>query len=186
MSFSHSWPLNHAKRALRGGGIIAYPTEAVWGLGCSPWNEEAAWRLCKIKKRPIDKGLIVVAANLQQLEPFIEPLSAANRDKLQATWPGATTWLLPVKTAVPEIVTGGASVIAVRVSAHPLVNALCKVFGGAIISSSANPSGRSPAKTALQVRRYFPQELDYIVNGELGGLEKPTQIIDLETGHIHR
>nr|MDQ2696242.1 Sua5/YciO/YrdC/YwlC family protein [Pseudomonadota bacterium] len=124
--------LRQAARILRQGGVIAYPTEAVYGLGCDPRNRRAVQRLLEIKRRPPAKGLILIAADLAQLEPFIDPLPPDRRRLLDAAWPGPVTWLVPARRA-PVWLRGNHPTLAVRVTAHPLAAALCRAFGGAVV-----------------------------------------------------
>lgn len=162
------------------GGILAYPTEAVWGLGCDPYNADAVRRLLALKRRPEHKGLILVASSVEQVEPLLKPLSAEQREALAKTWPGPNTWLLPdPEDLIPGWVKGSHRGVAVRVSAHPLVSALCDSYGGPIISTSANVSAAPPAKSRLKVITYFGNKVDYIMSGRLGGLDRPTTIRDI-------
>lgn len=175
------WQLREAARALRRGGIIAYPTEAVFGLGCDPGNQEAVLRLLALKHRSISKGLILVAAHFDQLTPWVA-LSEKNLPSwVLQSWPGPHTWLLPA-TATPGWLTGTHRSLAVRVSAHPLVSRLCETWGGALVSTSANPAGKHPARDRLGVRRVLPQGIDYILPGQVGSLTQPTPIRDALTG----
>lgn len=178
--------LRRAVQALRRGGVIAYPTEAVWGLGADPWNEAACQRVLELKQRPWDKGLILVASDESQLAPFIEVPSKAAWKRAAVTWPGPNTWIFPCTERTPMWISGEHDSVAVRISAHPLVRALCDRYGGALVSTSANPAGREPARSATQVRLYFRQELDFVLPGALGGLAQPTSIRDAQTGHILR
>ncbi len=171
-----------AAHYLRGGGVIAYPTEGVWGLGCDPDNAHAVARLLELKRREPGKGLILIAANLTQVEPYIESLSQEQRATLAATWPGAQTWVVPANAHASTWITGGRPGLALRVSANPVVQALSLAFGGPLVSTSANPAGRPAARTAVRVRRYFPCQLDYILAGALGGQSGPTPIRDLLSG----
>lgn len=171
-----------AARTLRAGGIVAYPTEGVWGLGCDPENRHAVARLLELKRRDWRKGLILIAAEFAQLRSYVSSLPDAQLAPALATWPGPHTWLLPAAADAPPLVTGGRERIAVRVTAHPPAVALCRAFGGAIVSTSANLAGRPPARDAAQVRRQFGAGVDFIVRGELGGLSAPTPIRDLLTG----
>ncbi|MDX9875513.1 MAG: L-threonylcarbamoyladenylate synthase [Spongiibacteraceae bacterium] len=171
--------LRLAVRHLRAGGVIAYPTEGVWGLGCDPDNIGALLRLLLLKQRDPAKGLILIAASEAQLAPRLAPLSAAQQAALRASWPGPVTWIVPHNKSISLLVTGGRSTVAARVSAHPIASALCRAFGGPLISTSANPSGRPAATSALAVRRYFGDQLDYILPGALGGRRGPSEIRDL-------
>ncbi|WP_127478711.1 L-threonylcarbamoyladenylate synthase [Sulfurivermis fontis] len=178
--------LREAVRALRRGGLIAYPTEAVYGLGCDPRNADAVRRLLELKQRPMDKGLILVAADFAQLQPYLLPLADTLARQVSASWPGPVTWLLPVPSQVPVWLRGRHDSLAVRVSAHPVVRALCAAFGGPIVSTSANPAGQRPARDPLTVQRMFAGHVDCILHAPLGGLERPTEIRDGRTGRIVR
>lgn len=175
-----------AARRLQAGGVVAYPTEAVYGLGCDPLNHAAFARLLALKRRPDAKGVILIAADEAQLAPFMAPLPPATAAAVRGSWPGPVTWIVPAVAGVPSWLTGGRDSIAVRVTAHPLAAALCRAFGGALVSTSANRSGRWPARTALRVRQIFGNELDDIVVGPLGGLAQPTTIRDARTGALIR
>jgi len=180
------WQLRLAAHAIHGGGVIAYPTEAVFGLGCDPLNPEAVHRLLALKQRPVNKGLILIAADIEQLAPFIAPLTVEAEAQLAATWPGPHTWLLPARADTPRWLRGQHATLAVRVTAHPIATALCRAAGHALVSTSANPAGSPPATTALRVRRYFADTLDAIVHGPLGGEAGPTPIRDLATKKLIR
>ncbi|MDH5182379.1 MAG: L-threonylcarbamoyladenylate synthase [Gammaproteobacteria bacterium] len=186
MYSNDKWKIRQACHVMKTGGIIAYPTEAVYGLGCDPLNADAVHRLLAMKQRPIDKGLILVAANLQQLKPYIQSLTEEQLQCVQQSWPGPTTWIVPARLNVPVWIRGHHTSLAVRVSAHPVVQALCKTFGGPIISTSANRSGMPPARSALQVRRGFIVPVDYTLHAPLGGADKPTEIRDLRSGKVVR
>lgn len=178
--------LRRAAAALRAGGVIAYPTEAVWGLGCEPYNRDAVARLLTLKRRDWRKGLILVASDFEQLQPFVAEVSRAKLKPALATWPGAVTWLLPAAADAPHWITGGSAQIAVRVTAHAQAAALCREYGGAVVSTSANVARRPPARTLMQLRRNFGGQLDFILPGELGDLNAPTPIRELGTGRILR
>jgi L-threonylcarbamoyladenylate synthase len=173
-------------RYLKAGGIIAYPTEAVIGLGCDPLNEKAVARLLALKQRPWQKGLILIAADYAQLVPFLEPLTPTLEKRVFAVWPGPVTWLLPAKPTVPHYLRGQSSKLAVRVTAHPQTAALCQHWGGTLVSTSANISGQSAPKTALKVRRTFAQTIDYIMPGTVGGRQRPSEIRDALTNTVLR
>ncbi|MDY6991545.1 MAG: Sua5/YciO/YrdC/YwlC family protein [Pseudomonadota bacterium] len=171
------WALRQAKRYLRQGGIIAYPTEAVYGLGCDPLNDPAVKRLLVLKQRSWHKGLILIAADYRQLEPWLQPLSVTLQQQVLASWPGPVTWLLPAHPQVSPWLRGQSTLLAVRVTAHPQAAALCHTWGGPLVSTSANLSGRPMAKTALQVRRLtLSAQLSYILPGRVGQQHRPTEI----------
>ncbi len=168
-------------------GVIAYPTEAVWGLGCDPWSETAVETILALKQRPRAKGLILVAASVAQVGFLLDPLPMDLRERAAARWPGPVTCVIPdVKQQIPSWVKGDHESIAVRVSAHPLVQQLCQLAGKPLVSTSCNPAGQLPARTADQVRGYFPTGIDLLVAGALGDEEQPSSIIDITTGQILR
>ena len=177
--------LRQAARVLTNGGIVAYPTEAVYGLGCDPLNGFAVERLLALKRRPLGKGLILVAADLQQLRPYIGLGEKEIPNRVLASWPGPHTWLLPAAPQVSWWITGGQEKIAVRVTAHPVAAELCRRFGGPIVSTSANVAGRPPARNPLQVHLRCPGT-DLILHGATSGLERPTPIRDAITGETIR
>jgi L-threonylcarbamoyladenylate synthase len=177
--------LQRAARILRQGGVVAYPTEAVYGLGCDPLNRDAVLRILAIKQRPMSKGLILIASELDQLRPFIAPPTDEIQARIDATWPGPATWVMPVPHSTPRWLRGEHDSLAVRVTAHPLAAALCRAFGGAIVSTSANASGRPPARNALQARLRCP-DIDLILNGPTGGADRPTSIRDAVSGRLFR
>jgi L-threonylcarbamoyladenylate synthase len=175
-----------AVAALGSGGVIAYPTEAVWGLGCDPQNESAVHRIFSLKRRPEGVGVILIAADVRQLEPYIADFPLAALERARASWPGPNTWIFPRSAAVPSWVVGDHAGIAVRVTAHPVARALCQANGAAIVSTSANTHGQAPARSIESLRQMFGRQLDVIVEGELGGLERPTAIRDAVSGEIVR
>lgn len=178
--------LDSAVQHLKIGGIVAYPTESVYGLGCDPHHSGALQRLLALKQREWHKGLILIAAEVAQLSPFILPLNQEISQRVLATWPGAVTWLLPVRAEVSELLRGNSDKIAVRVTAHPLAAALCRAWGGALVSTSANISTQPPAKTATEVQHIFDNSIDYIVDGAVGENPRPSEIRDALTNQILR
>jgi len=178
------WKIAPAVRALAAKGVIAYPTEAVYGLGCVP-EYRPVMRLLRIKRRSARKGLILVAASATQLEEYIFYPDSRSRDQVLATWPGPVTWLLPARTRVPAWLRGEHPTLAVRVTAHPLVRALCEQ-AGPLISTSANPATAAPARDAARVRAYFGRQLDGLLVGPLGDRTRPTEIRDAFSGRVIR
>ena len=168
------------------GGIIAYPTEAVFGFGCDPFNENAVIRLLNLKQRPLDKGLILIGSSLGQLEPLMGSLSKKHRDRLRASWPGPVTWLVPANPEVPYWITGDHTNLAVRVTDHPTAAALCEYADTPLVSTSANRSGQQPTKSRLATQLRFGLDVDFVVPGAVGGLTKPTEIKDLISNKVVR
>lgn len=178
--------LNQAVAALSDGGVIAYPTEGVWGLGCDPANPEAVSRLLTAKRRSPEKGLILIASRFEHLQPWIAmPSRSAVRRALES-WPGPTTWLFPAHEDTPPWITGEHTGVAVRVTAHPVAARLCAAWGAALVSTSANRSGEPPAAGPSAIRRRFAHDLDVLVPGALGGLGRPSTIRDVRSGYILR
>ncbi len=186
MDWCHNPRVKLLASQLWAGQVIAYPTEAVWGLGCDPMNPRAVERLLALKGRPVAKGLILVAANIEQFEPYLAGISADQRQKLINSWPGANTWLVPDNGYAPAWIRGRFDSVALRVSAHPLVSGLCRAFGGPLVSTSANPQGRAEARNAMSVRRYFGENLAAISPGVVGKNARPSQIRDLLSGETLR
>jgi len=179
LAMLNAWQIRRAVDYIEQGGVIAYPTEAVWGLGCDPYAQAAVMKLLPLKKRPVEKGLILVASELAQVEHLLQSLNPQQRQRVVDSWPGPNTWLLPdPQGLVPEWIKGEHSSVAVRVSDHPLVCALCDRFGGLLVSTSANPATREPALTKTKVNAYFGQGLDFVLAGELGGRSSPSVIRD--------
>ena len=174
-----------AAELLRDGGVLAYPTEAVFGLGCDPDNRAAFENIFALKRRPPERGVLLIAADFSQIADWIDAPRAAIA-RAQATWPGPHTWIFPRSPRVPEWIAGGHDGIALRVTAHAIAAALCEAFGGPIVSTSANRHGEAPARSADQARAIFGEELDGIMNGATGGLSGPTPIADALTGAIIR
>jgi L-threonylcarbamoyladenylate synthase len=175
-----------AVAALRHGGVIAYPTEAVYGLGCDPFDEAAVARLFELKQRPPAQGVLLIAADFAQVEKFIGAAPPEAIARARATWPGPQTWVLPRSAQTPAWLTGTHDGIALRVTAHPPAAQLCRAFGGALVSTSANRHGEPPARTAAEVRSAFGGELAYILDAPAGGLERPTPIRNAIDGEIIR
>lgn len=179
--------VSQAAKAIRNGGVIAYPTEAVWGLGCDPWNRQAVYRILEIKQRPVEKGVILIGSSENQFTSLLASLSPEERARLKSTWPGPYTWLIPDPEGwAPEWVRGQFDTVAVRISAHPRVKALCEATGHPIVSTSANLAGKDPLLTFSGVEEEFGALLDGIVSGDTGEQKTPTKIQDLRSGELVR
>ncbi|MEE9319774.1 MAG: L-threonylcarbamoyladenylate synthase [Granulosicoccus sp.] len=174
--------ISNAARVINNGGVVAYPTESVYGLGCDPSSTTAIQRLLELKARDPHKGLIVIAASQQQLSSWLAPLTSQWQQRLDKDWPGAVTFVVPAADGISPLITGGRDTIAVRVSANPLVQALCTACDHALISTSANISGELALTSAEALHNRFGQTLDGIVEGELGDLDKATPIYDVRSG----
>ena len=171
---------------LHAGNIIAYPTEAVYGLGCDPTNESAIRKLLALKGRPESAGFVLIASELSQLLPWVSKLDESLISKAMQTWPGPVTWLFPRAAKVPDYVAGAHETIAVRITAHEPSRVLCDAFGSVLISSSANHRAAKPARSVEEVEAYFGDQIAGTLAGPLGGNEKPSEIRDLVSGTIIR
>jgi len=177
--------LQHTATALRLGRVIAYPTEAVYGLGCDPLNQQAVYQLLNLKHRSPERGLILIASEFEQLRPYIANIDQSVRQKALASWPGPNTWLFPAAASTPFWLTGRHNTIAVRITAHPVARAICETAGMAIVSTSCNIEKHRPARTALEAQIKCPR-VDVILHGSVDRHARPSVIRDLMTGTILR
>ena len=181
--------IEQAVHALQQGGVIAYPTEAVYGLGCDPKNLSAVKKILDLKQRKKEKGLILIASNFEQLKSYVGPLEKTIENKLLDSWQehrDAITWLVPVDKDVSIYLKGQFETLAVRVSHHPVVKELCDKFAGAIISTSANLATQEAARTADQVKQIFDDKIDFIIDGETDINAQPSEIRDALTDKVIR
>ena len=179
--------ITKAVNALHQGGVIAYPTEAVYGLGCDPFNADAITKILQLKHRSINKGFILIAESWEQVESLVEPIEPRALYSVLETWPGPMTWVFPAKpNVIPEWLRGKNKGIAIRVSNHPIVRALCHAFANPIVSTSANVNGQPPIRDARTVKMTFGDQLSVIIEGELGKRTRPTTIKNAVTGEIIR
>ena len=179
--------ISKAIDALREGWIIAYPTESCFGLGCDPKNRNAIQWLIKLKSRSTRKGLILIAASIEQAKEYVQftSVSKVKEEEIYASWPGPNTWLLPPTDQVLTDLRGDFPLLAIRVTAHPIAKKICEDFGGAIVSTSANLSGKTALMDESSVLNQFPQGIT-IVSGDIGKDTKPSTIRDGLTGKILR
>ncbi len=176
--------LHRAGRIVRAGGVVAYPTEGVFGFGCRPDDVSAVLRILEIKDRSPLQGLLLIAADLEQFDGLLD-LPAGTPD-LTSTANKPVTWIVPASAAVPTWIRGQYDSVGIRITAHPVAAALCRVAGMPIVSTSANVAGRPPARNALVLRRQFRQLVDCIVPGRCGPARGPSQIRELATGRLLR
>ncbi len=175
-----------AAQVLQDGGVIAYPTEAVYGLGCDPLNYNAVARILELKGRPESAGLILIADDFSRLEDLVCNVSEDQLKRAVDSWPGPVTWLFPKSMLVPGWVSGEHDSVALRITDHPVCRELCAAFGSGIVSTSANRSGEAPARYPGDIEVAFGGAIDGIVAGELGGRERPSEIRDIRTGDVIR
>jgi L-threonylcarbamoyladenylate synthase len=178
-----SFPMHRAGRILRSGGVVAYPTEGVFGLGCIPDDADAVIRILSIKKRSPAMGLVLIASGIEQLEDWAELPDGVN---LESSLEQPVTWIVPATTNVPYWIKGEHHGLAVRITSHPVASALCDVADSPLVSTSANVAGRPPARSAFVLRRRFRSLVDYIVPGRCGPAAGASEIRDLNSGKIIR
>lgn len=187
ISKAKAWQIRYATSILRDGGIVAHATEAVWGLACDPTNSAAVERLLTLKRRPEEKGLILVSGQKEHFADLLSLLPGHLVDRFNQRQNQPTTWLVPDPTSlIPKWIKGRHVTVAVRLSQHPTISALSKSFGCPLVTTSANPAGRVAARDLRKVNQYFGSELDYLLSSSLGGFSKPSEIRDLVTGGIAR
>ena len=177
--------LDSAVKIIKTQGVIAYPTEGVWGLGCDPFSYSAVEKLLNLKKRSVAQGLLLVATHIGQFDPFLKGLERKHYDELDRTWPGPITYLVPDNGFAPRWVVGEHQTLGLRISDHPVIKALCSLTGP-LVSTSANITGSPPMKSAEEIKEVFSEEIDYVLFGELGKLGRPTEIKNIVTGEILR
>ncbi|MCD9007007.1 Sua5/YciO/YrdC/YwlC family protein [Luteimonas sp. XNQY3] len=177
-----------AAALLARGGVVAYPTEGVWGLGCDPFDRAAVTRLLDIKQRPLDKGVILIAGAVAQFDAIVDwtRLHDAARQRVTGSWPGPNTWVVPARADVPAWITGAHASVAVRVSAHADVVALCAAFGGALVSTSANLGGEPSVADREALDTRLLARIDGVLDGDTGGRAGPSTIRDALTGDVLR
>ncbi len=179
-----SQSIRYAARVLHAGGIIAYPTEGVFGLGCLPEDFDAVSEILDIKGRSPAKGLIVIISDPGQIADWID-LPTENLD-LATSDDKPVTWILPASDEAPAWITGDHDSIAVRQTTHPIASALCRETDSAIVSTSANITGHAPARNSFILRRQFGALVDYILPGECGPASGPSEIRHYTTENIVR
>ena len=176
--------LHRAGRIVRAGGVVAYPTEGVFGFGCRPDNVSAVLRILDIKDRSARQGLLLIAADLEQFDGLLD--LPADIPDLTSSASDPVTWIVPASDAVPTWIRGQHDSVGIRITAHPVAAALCRVAGMPIVSTSANVAGRPPARNAFVLRRQFRQLVDCIVPGRCGPARGPSQIREVVTGRLLR
>lgn len=178
------FPIREAARVLLSDGVVAYPTEGVFGLGCLPGSAAAVARILGIKRRDPAMGLLLIASHRRQLEPWVG--EAAATASLESSLRQPVTWIVPAAPDLPYWIGGDHDGVAVRITAHPVAAALCEAAGSALISTSANRSGQRPARNTYVLRRQFGGLVDFIVPGDLGPARGPSEIRQLDSGQTVR
>ena len=170
--------VSQAKVILKNGGVVAYSTETVLGLGCDPHNQQAVHRILWLKNRAVENGLITLVDSLTSLQQYSTLLSANQIDSIASA--KNTTWLVPANEQVPTWVRGKHEKLAVRITQHPIAKPLSAATQG-IISTSANISSYKILADQNEIRNWFGPHVDYIIVGETGS-NTPSEIKDLITG----
>ena len=183
--FRHSASYRRIAAHLRRGGLIAYPTESCYGLGCDPDNRSAVQRLLRLKQRPQHKGLILIAASYRQVARYLHPLTPAQQQQLKTAGAQAITYLMPALHSAPRWLRGGHDTLAVRLTAHRQAALLCRGVDSALVSTSANRSGQRPARTYAQCQRLFGRKV-WVLPGRVGKRRNPSTIITWADGKIVR
>lgn len=177
-----------AREAIAQHEVIAYPTEAVFGLGCLPDDELAVRKILAMKERDPTKGLILIAADYSQLRTWVDDqaISGDQRFKVFSAWPGPVTQLLPARADCPKLLRGEHDTIAVRVTDHEPARRLCRALGTALVSTSANRAGAEPLTTAAAVQAEFGSEVAWVMPDQVGSHTTPSRIINPLTGDVLR
>jgi len=177
-----------AARIVHQGGVIAYPAEACFGLGCDPRNTQAIERIRKLKSRSPGQGFILVSDTLDRLLSYLDwdALDVQQRERITASWPGPISWLIPASSQAGPELTGRHDTLAVRVSAFDTLRDLCRNARSTLLSTSANFQGQPPLMCAADVANAFADQIDYIIDLPIQGLDKPSQIIDARTLNVYR
>jgi L-threonylcarbamoyladenylate synthase len=181
-----SWHIREAVRRIASGGIIAYPTETLYGLGCDPFNGPAVLRLLALKQRGIEQGLVLIASHFRQVESLLTAMPPAVRKRVMHPGRRPVTWVLPCLPDVPYWMRGSHYSLAIRITTHPVAAGLCDHWGGPLVSTSANIHGRRPATGPLSVHKAFHDQLDYVLHDPAAATNRPSEIRDGITGTILR
>ena len=183
--FRFPLPVRCITAHLKRGGLITYPTESCYGLGCDPDNRDAVLRLLKLKQRPQRKGLILIASDYRQVARYLQSLTPEQQQRLQDAGAQAITYLMPALHSAPRWLRGAHDTLAVRLTAHPFAKHLCRSVGSALVSTSANRSGQRPAKTYAECQRLFGNSV-LVLPARVGKRKKPSTISMWADGKIIR
>jgi L-threonylcarbamoyladenylate synthase len=181
-----SWHIREAARKIASGGLIAYPTETLYGLGCDPFSGPAVLRLLALKQRSIEQGLILIASHFSQVDFLLAAMPPAVRKRVMNPARRPVTWVLPCLPDVPYWMRGRHGSLAIRITTHPVAAGLCDRWGGPLVSTSANIHGRRPATGPLSVQKAFHDQLDYVLHDPAAAANRPSEIRDGITGAILR
>ena len=175
------WALNRLIRAVSNGAVFGYPTDTIWGFGCHPMLAESVARILTIKNRSPEKGLILLSSRLEYCAPYLDA-SPQQLETIRLPCAQPTSWLVPTSDYCPGWICGNFPTVAIRITDHPLLRIICDGLQAPIVSTSANRAGRVPVRNALQMRKQFAAELDFIVTGFSAGSGRPSEIKSLVSG----
>ncbi len=175
--------LDKAGRIIKQGGLVAFPTETVYGLGGDALNPASSRRIYAAKGRPSDNPLIVHICRWEDIYKIAEPVTEQAKKLAEAFWPGPLTMILQKTAAVPRETTGGLDTVAVRFPSHPLAKAFIEEAGGYVAAPSANTSGRPSPTEAKYVAEDMAGRIEMILDGGPVGIGLESTIVDL-TGEI--
>jgi len=164
-----------------GGGIIAFRTDTLYGLGADPFNREAVRRIKQLKGREENKPILIVISDYDQLHRFIDHVSPAFELLAKHFWPGALTLIGTAHASVPEEITAGTNSLGVRLPNDDRVRAIVRSCGGALTATSANPSNAAPARNAREVHEYFGDDIDLIIDDGEVESDLPSTVVDVST-----
>jgi L-threonylcarbamoyladenylate synthase len=173
--------IDAAVAVLRRGGLVAFPTETVYGLGADAGNATALERLFAVKGRPHGHPVIVHLGAASDLDQWARDVPDAARRLAAAFWPGPLTVLVPRADRVPDLVTGGRPAVGVRVPSHPVALDLLRAFGGGVAAPSANRFGRVSPTTAAHVRADLGDDVDLVIDGGPSTVGVESTIVDCTT-----
>lgn len=175
-----------AVETVKQAGIIIYPTEGVFGIGCDFRIESCVLKILELKQRSVSKGLVLIASHIQHVLPLIQPDNRADLARALKTWPGHNTWIFPASAATPKWITGNFDSVAIRVSDHPCVKALCDQLGHALVSTSANISNQATPDNCAELAEIWQDQVDYYLDLPLGNANSPSTIRNASTGEVIR
>jgi len=168
-----------AARIVSTGGLIAFRTDTLYGLGADPLNRPALQKIRELKAREENKAILILISDMDQVDRFVEEKSGIFGLIANGHWPAPLTLVGPARSELPTELTAGSNTIGVRLPDNEKVRALVRVCGGALTATSANISGSAPARNAAEVEKYFPNGIDLIIDGGEVTVTEPSTVLDL-------
>lgn len=169
---------------LESGGVIAFPTETYYGLGVDPFNADALKKLFRLKQRELSKPILVLVRDQQMLSQIVADIPEQYLSLIEKFWPGPLTLIFTAKKTLHPILTGNSGTVGVRISSHPIAEKIFEKWPHPLTATSANLSGTTPARNIAEIKRYFSNELDYILDGGDSPAGLCSSIIGLEDGYF--